>query len=56
MIVHMRLRSAKMLAFSVANGASEVFRIEVSVVVVLAHVSLVVALKPECLKQEQTKC
>lgn len=45
--VHVCLGGAEMLAAAAADGAGEVARVQLSVVVVLAHVQLVVPLKPE---------
>lgn len=51
-VVHVRLRSAEVLATSTTDGAREVHGVEVGIVVVRAHMDLVVALELERLKQK----
>lgn len=46
---HVSLRRAQVLASAVADGARQVFGVQVRVGVVLAHVQTVVALEAECL-------
>lgn len=46
-VSHVRLRGPQVLAAAPADGARQVLRVQVRVVVVLAHVDLVVALEPE---------
>lgn len=54
-VVHMSLGGAQVLALPVTDRASQIFGIEVCIVVVFTHMRLVVTLKPEVLEQKKVK-